>query len=563
MLDLFPEETPFMKRYILLLLLCFSVTVFAQKTTKLNVINADFTYPDKNNPDATVSTGNVFVEINGATIQCERVVLNKKTNFLEAMGNVVLNQGDSVHQTSDFANYDGNKKFATSWGNVVLKDPTMTLTTDKLNFDRAKQHLFYGNYGTIKDSINVLNSKQGNYYLDAKRFQAFTNVTVVNPDQTLETDHLEYFTETGKAYLYKPSTITGDDSVVYTEKGFHNTKTKISHLTKNSWIKYEDRLIEGDSLFYNEATSFSSATGNIKITDTINNSILKGGYGEFFRTLDSAFVIQKAQAISLIENDSLYIHGDTLLVTGKSDNRIVRAYHHVKIFKEDLQGKCDSLVSVQASGLTKMFRKPILWAEESQLTGDVIHFLSNSETEQLDSLKILGNAFMIQIDSAGFNQTKGRKILGKFKENDLRIIDVLGNAETLQYVRNDKQELIGIDKTRASNIHITLEKNNIKTIGYIGKPDGKIYPEEEIHVNDRKFKGFHWRESERPTSKEEIFIHDPGDELMIQKDRIREREEKQKALRDGEKKRKQELEMKAMIQKQDSLSNLEKNKIKN
>lgn len=207
-----------MKQLFLLLFLSFPILTFAQKTTKLKVINADHTYANEDIPDATVSVGNVFVEINGATVKCDKVILYNKRNFLKAMGNVVLNQGDTVHQTSDFADYDGNTKFATSWGNVVLKDPTMTLTTEKLNFDREKQHLFYNDNGTIKDSINVLKSKKGNFFLDSKKFQAFDKVTVVNPDQTLETEHLEYFTNSGKAYLYKPSTITGETSVVYTEK---------------------------------------------------------------------------------------------------------------------------------------------------------------------------------------------------------------------------------------------------------------------------------------------------------------------------------------------------------
>lgn len=271
--------------------------------------------------------------------------------------------------------------------------------------------------------------------------------------------------------------------------------------------------------------------------------------------------MKRAQAISLIEKDSLYIHGDTLLVTGKPEKRIIRAYHHVKFFKEDLQGKCDSLVSVQSSGLTKMFRKPILWAQESQLTGNVIHFLSNTKTEQLDSLKILGNAFMIQIDSSGYNQTKGRDILGKFVENDLRIINVIGNAETLQYVRNDSGELLGIDKTKASTIHITIENKKIQSVAYNGSPDGKMYPEEEIHVNDRQFKGFQWRGNEKPLNKNAIFDHDPGDDLIMKQERERERIERLKAINDAEKKRRQDLEMKAMIKTQDSIEAATKNEV--
>ena len=283
-------------------------------------------------------------------------------------------------------------------------------------------------------------------------------------------------------------------------------------------------MIEGDSLFHNGNINFSSATGNIKLTDTINDSVLTGGYAEVFKDKDSAYVIDRAVSISLIEKDSMYIHGDTLSVTGKTDSRIIRAYHHVKFYKLDLRGKCDSLVSVEKTGLTKMFRKPILWSEGNQITGDVIHFLSDSISQKLDSLKVLGNAFMIQKDSAGYNQTKGRNLYGKFIDNDLRIVDVMGNGEVLHYVRNDEQELIGISKILCSNIQVELENSIIQSIAFLVNPDGKTYPEEEIHINDRELKGFSWREEEKPIDKDDIFRHDPKDEAIMIQERVKERE---------------------------------------
>lgn len=549
-----------MKQLFLLLFISISTFVVAQKKQQLKIINADLTYADKDYPDATISIGNVFVEINGATIRCKKVIMYSKDNYLKAMGDVILNQGDTISQTSDFADYDGNKKLATSWGHVVLKDPTMILTSEKLYFDREKQELYYSASGTIKDSTNVLKSKKGRYFLKSNKFKADTNVTVVNPDQTLETNHLIYYTDSGKAYLNEASTITSESAVVYTEKGFSDTKVKISYLTKNSWIQYGDQLIKGDSLYYNDATNYSTATGNIKMTDTVNNFVLKGGYAEFYRNLDSAFVINRPEAISLVENDSLHIHGDTLLVTGKTKERVIRAFHHVKFYKIDLSGKCDSLVSIETTNLTKMFRRPILWSQGNQITGDIIHFLTNSETEALDSLKVIGNAFMIQKDSAGYNQTKGRLILGKFENNSMKTIDVDGNSESIQFIRNDEEELIGISKSKSSKIHITMENKKLNTIDLIGNPDGKTYPVDKIHKNDRKLKNFSWRASEQPLSKEAIFTRDPGDDEIIRKVREKEKVDKLEAEKEAERIEKIKLKQAAQ-RKADSISNLEKSEL--
>ena len=463
-------------------------------------------------PGATISFGNVFVEHEGATLRCDKAYIYQEQNLMKAMGNVIINQGDTIIQYSKYTDYDGNKKIATSWGNVILKDELMTLKTDTLYFDRVSQHLYYRSGGTIIDATNVLKSKIGNYYLETNKFQAFTNVEIVNKDSKLVSNHLDYYTDTGIAKLYGPSTITGKQDSIYTEKGRHNSKTNISHFLKNSIIFYSDRTIEGDSLYYNKDLNFSSATGNIKVVDTANNSVIKGEYAEYFKLKDSVFITKKAVAISIMENDSLYIHGDTLMVTGKVKERLVKAFRHVKIFKSDLQGKCDSLVSNEKTGITKLFINPVLWKEKNQITGDTIHLISNTKTEQLDSLKILNNAFIIQKDSSGYTQLKGRNMYGKFKNNDLKSLNIVGNSESIIFLRNETNQLVGIDKKKCSkNIFIELENNEFSFIDYVSKIEAKTYPPSEFELlldTEKLFNGFIWRESERPLTKEAIFIRD-------------------------------------------------------
>ncbi|NOR28754.1 MAG: hypothetical protein GQ540_09545, partial [Lutibacter sp.] len=150
--------------------------------------------------------------------------------------------------------------------------------------------------------------------------------------------------------------------------------------------------------------------------------------------------------------------------------------------------------------------------EGNQITGDTIHLISNAKTEQLDSLKVLSNAFMIQKDSTGYNQLKGKNMYGKFKNNKLNSLNDIGNSEVIFYLRDEYQKLMGISKMKSSdNIFITLESNTINSIDFNKKPDGKTYPPsefEKLNPKDRTFKGFIWREDERPLTKEAIFIHD-------------------------------------------------------
>lgn len=476
---------------------------------RIQIVHSDISSIDEENlPGATILLGNVVIRHQGIRLSCKKAVHYKNENFIKAYGDVILNQGDSIVQTSRYTEYNGNNQQALSWGNVVIKDPKMTLSTDTLNFDRSRQLLYYKHSATIKDSINVLTSNLGNYYMETNKFQAISDVVLTNPDYILESNHLDYYTDSGKAFLYGSSTITSDDNLIYCEKGFYDTKANISHFTKNARIEYDDKEIKADSLFYNRNLGFASASRNISIIDTINNSVLKGHYAEFFEKLDSAFVVDRAVAISNTNKDSLFIHGDTILATGRPERRIIRAYHHVKFFKSDLSGKCDSIHSDQGTGLTQMFDNPVLWSNKSQITGDSIHLINDVETNTMDSLKVLQNAFIIDKDSIGFNQIKGRDLYGKFLENDLRFITIIGNAEVIHFVRNEEQALIGIEKTNCSEIQFVLRDGKIESSKFLIQPDGQTYPPSQLPENARQLRGFIWRESEKPLTKNDIFIKD-------------------------------------------------------
>ncbi|MGY0427213.1 MAG: OstA-like protein, partial [Polaribacter sp.] len=464
-------------------------------------------------PGATVLIGNVKMIHDGAILTCKKALYYKDKNFFKAFGDVLIKQGDTITQTSDYVDYDANSKQALSWGNVVLKDPTMTLTTDTLQFDRLNQKLYYQSFATIKDPTNTLKSKNGNYYLETNKFIATTKVTVVNPEHNLESNHLDYYTNTGLAYLYGPSTITNtkNENKIYCERGFYNTKTDISYFVKNAKLYLKERTIEGDSLYYDKKKGFASATNNIQIIDTVQNFVTQGNYAEIYELKDSLFIVDKAVAISIIDKDSMFVHGDTLLVTGKPKNRIIRTYNNVKIYKSDLQGKCDSIHTNQATGLTRMFKNPVIWSDNNQITGDVIHLISNIKTKKLDSLKVLNNAFIISKDSlsdSDFNQIKGRNMFGKFKKNKLRLLLVKGNAESVYYNRNEQKVLETVTKEISSNIEFILNNGEIETIKYLKKSEGKTYPPSKLPDDVRQLRGFVWREAEQPKNKEDIFKKD-------------------------------------------------------
>jgi len=213
------------------------------------------------------------------------------------------------------------------------------------------------------------------------------------------------------------------------------------------------------------------------------------------------YVTKRAVAINFVENDSVYIHGKKLMVTGKEGNRIIRAFNNVRFYKTDMSGKCDSIHSNSKTSLTKLIGNPILWNGESQITGDIMHLIGNNTTKKLDSLKVLNNTFLVSKDTlgTGFNQVKGQNLYGKFKDGKLHDVDIIKNTEVIYYMRNETNDLIGINKNVSSKINVLFDKNDIETITFF------IYPEKELPENARKLRGLNWRGDERIKSKDDIF----------------------------------------------------------
>ena len=518
-----------------LLIIGFISTINAQEKKKLIIEYAGRIKIDEANyPGARVLTRDdsqqVHITHESIDLWCDKAIQYREENFIEAYGNVKMKQADTVNMTSKYIEYSGITQLALARGNVVLTDPKTTVSSDTIFFDRLKQEAFYRSGGmVVKDSTTTITSKIGRHYMQENKFKFIKDAVLVNDSTIIKSNFFDFYSDTGQAYLFGPSTITTPESTTYCEKGFYDSESKVGYALKNARINYDNRIIEGDSLYFNTTKDFASASNNIKVTDTINHSIIKGHYAEVFKgeEKDSVFITKRALAITVQENDSIYMHADKIMVTGKPENRIIRAYYNARIYKSDLSGKSDSIHSNQKTGLTQLInidklgssdrfstaRKPILWNLENQMTGDTIHLISNPDSEKIDSLLVFENAFIISKDTisqTGFNQIYGIHLKGLFNDqNQLRQVDITQNAESIFYARNDKQELIGIDKAKSGSISILFDKDGIEEYTRLNQVDGSLHPESQYQERDKLLKGFDWREEERLNSVEDLFKDDP------------------------------------------------------
>ena len=471
----------------------------------------------------------------GALIESDQAFFYSKQNYFRALGKVIFTQGDSLRMTCKTIEYDGETKTAFAKGNVYLERPDMTLKTEELNLDRINEKAFYNTPGVIVDSTSTLTSNQGQYFMDQKKYRFISDVTINNPEYIVNSEQLDYFTESNQAYLYGNSKIEGETYTIFCERGFYDMDREKGIFKQNATLFYDNKIIKGDSLYFESERNYAAATKNISIVDTLNNSIITGNYGEIFKERDSAIITRRAMAVNIIDQDSLFIHADTLVATGPEEKRILRAYYDVRILKSDLRGRSDSLYLDESIGLTKLLKKPltkqqeqifteknyheknpVLWFDESQMTGDEIQLLSDTKTNKLDSLKIDGRVFIIEKDTLsedGYQQIKGGLLRGAFKESKLDNIVITKNTEMVYYLYNDEDlQLIGIDKTTCSALKMQFVDGQIDEITFLVSPNGNVYPEDELPENDRTLKGFTWRILQRPETIEDLFDENDREE---------------------------------------------------
>jgi len=464
----------------------------------------------------------------GALIKSDISYFYPKENFFKANGDVVFTQGDSLKMTCEQIEYDGTSKLAKAWGKVVLERPDMTLKTDTLYLDRANSKAFYNSFGTIVDEKRKLTSIRGTYFMNEKKYRFITRVKIDDPEYELKSQQLDYYTESDKAFFYGKTTIVGEEYDIFCEKGAYDTQLQKGNFQKNAVIFYDNKEIRGDSLYFENERNYAAATNNVNVIDTLNKSVINGHYGEIFKAKDSAIITRRALAINIIDQDSLYIHADTLIATGPPEKKILRGYYDVRIFKKDLRGKSDSLHLDHSTGLIKLLKlplnrkenqilsssqknkkNPILWFGKSQMSGDKIFLISDIKTKKLDSLKIVGNSWIVERDSiseTGFNQIKGGVLDGLFQDGKLSEIDVSKNTEVIYYMYSDEEnELIGIDKTTCSRLKMITKENEIEDITFFVSPDGDLFPDKDLPINERKLDGFIWREEERPNTILQLF----------------------------------------------------------
>jgi lipopolysaccharide export system protein LptA len=461
--------------------------------------------------------GNVVLTQAQTTIYCDSAYLFKVRNYVEAFGSIKITEGDSVTITGKRLEYDGNTRIARITKNVVFtKLATATLYTELLDFDRMKNTAYYKNGGRLVDSINVLTSRRGYYNSNTNMASFKRNVTVKNPDYTMTADSLQYSSRTKVIYFRTPTTVVSKDSSTFLyNTGIYDTKTKRSDLVLGFGESQEYTLKSKDYQL-DDIQKIYRLRGDVVMASKKENLIIYGQAADYFRSKGISKVYNNAYVAKVTEQDTLFISADTLVSIESPDPKKKRllAYHNVKIFRHDLQGKADSIEYRAADSTIYLYRDPILWSEGNQMTADSISMLIQEKT--IDKIFLNVNSFVISRDTLrNFNQIKGRKMTAEFGGGNIKRVLVTGNGESIYFALEEKKKdsvdakAMGMNKILCSSITIRFVEGKVNNLSFYTRPDANFIPPHELKDEDKRLPGFEWKEEDKPKRNDVVKSKEP------------------------------------------------------
>lgn len=412
---------------------------------------------------------------------------------------------------------------------VEVTDPDFTLKSDTLKFNVETKTAFFLGPTIIATGESKVYTESGFYNTETNFAEFNKNAQFVKAEQkatadtirydgkfdlyTLQSnawfeegarrataDLIQYDQKADKTFMKGNAHLVDTDQDIRSEEVIYDAKKKTYATRGRSRISDPPQILEADQVDFDEADGLGIATGNVSWQDTSANLNIVCERAAYNR--ETGFIkasggrSNRPLLRSLLEGDTLYMTADTLLslrldtLQGDS-SRALYAYNDVRILKSDLQVICDSLSYSTADSIFRLYNAPFIWSDTSQFSADTIHL--ELADNKINRIFLFGNALIINSpDERFFNQIKGRNITAKFEEQELRVIDVSGNAQSIYYARDDAGAYIGANKTECSEMVLHFGNNQIRRIKFLAEPKSKMDPMQQADHQSLRLEGFIW-----------------------------------------------------------------------
>ena len=483
--------------------------------------------------DLQIAAGTVRARQGNTLFTCDSCVINNRTKVFEAFGHVHINDADTANVYGDYLRYLFDKRVAYVKNHVRLTDGKTELTTENLEYDVDTKLGIYTNGGKVViNKKSTLTSKEGNYYTDLKDIYFKNNVELKDPAYYLKTDSLLYNSETEIARFIAETFIRDSSGrTVITREGYYDTRNRKAEFGRRSIVKDGPTTITGDKIITNDSTHISQIIGYAIVKDTAQGTTVIAGEIFINHQAESFLAFNKPLMIVKQEEDSIYITADTLFSarltdlygsrdsvkkdtvkglkivdtkTKDSSNRYFEAFYHVRVFSDSLQSVCDSMFYSFKDSTFRLYKDPVVWSKESQITGDTIFLFTKNK--KADRIKVFENSFLAnKVQSEFFNQIQSSRMDGFFTDGVMDSVKARGFAECIYYIQDEDSAFTGVNQSTSDAIDIYFRERELKKVVFRSAVKGTLWPIRSKTAEEMRLQKFQWLEARRPKTKYELF----------------------------------------------------------
>ena len=435
---------------------------------------------------------------------------------------------------------------------VVMVDPEFRVTTDTLLYNTFTEIARFTVPAVIKNKQRTITTSEGYYDLKNKKAVFGKRPFIDDKDYTLTADDIAIDEESGFGdalgnAVYK-SKDTGSTSIILANRLQSNNKTnallatqkpvmiirqgadsiyiaadtlytaKLSDLRKSRYVPPILQLdmetttdsivklpVDGDEITTNAPVKIAASARNT--LGSIGNT--QPQQKPFIDTIVPAKPKDAVASGSIVKNDStarpktlFTLKKDTAKVDS-STNRFIEAYYNVRIFSDSLQAVGDSMFYSLEDSAFRLFKNPVVWAKENQITGDTIYlFTANKKPKRL---YVFEDALAVNKSDQFFNQVKGTTINGNFINGDINHIRAKGSAENIYYAIDEQENYIGVNRSTCDIIDMYFLNKKPKKIVFRNNLEGTTFPMKQVSHSTMRLRGFKWLEDIRPKTKADLF----------------------------------------------------------
>ncbi len=379
----------------------------------------------------------------------------------------------------------------------------------KRNYAELYKNARFENYENDKEEVAtgdtiIYDGRFDRYYL-------IGNAHFENKEQVVDADTIIMEGETEQYFFlgdpkFRSKDTTSNQSIRALQSDYDAINNTM--LFRGDVVVYEgSQIIFADSLDYNTEEKNGLARGNVVWIDTAAN--VRINCGQAFYEDSTGFLLAQDEPMltTLIDNDSLWLRADTLISlpdTAFPEQRHLYAFHHVRVYKSDMQALCDSLFYDGVDSMFTFYEDPKLWVNENQFTADTVKM--RLKASKLHQVLLYEKSLVISTkEDTFFNQIKGRNAVALFKAGKLSTMDVREKGETVYYATDDKGGYMFVNDIDCADMTLYFAESQLKRIKYLGKPKAVVYPMHQVNHTSLLLEGFRWVDSLRIKSKYELW----------------------------------------------------------